>query len=133
MGNLLHSAVAQHVLITLDPIFSEIDGELIEIIPPGIRTQPNHHRDRGYALTEVNHLSDAMFSTMFRMDRAAFASLLRLVSPFLPDIDEHMAIVSSGSYITKATKLYATLRYLAGGSYIDICFVWGISKTSFFH
>eukprot|EP01039_Chlorochromonas_danica_P011245 gene11245-12544_t len=132
MGNQLHNLVAQHVLNALDPISSEIDGELIELVPSESITLPNRHRDRGYALTEVTQLSDNMFSTMFRMDREAFNNLLGLVSPFLPDTDEHMAIVSSGSYITKATKLYATLRYLAGGSYIDICFAWGISKASFF-
>jgi hypothetical protein len=43
-----------------------------------------------------------------------------------------MAISSSGSPISKATTLYATLRYLAGGSFYDICFAWDIGKSTFF-
>jgi hypothetical protein len=50
----------------------------------------------------------------------------------MPDTNQQMAKSSSGSSIPNATKLYATLRYLAGGSFHDICFAWGIAKSSFF-
>jgi hypothetical protein len=92
----------------------------------------NRERDRGYALREVEALSEENFMKMFRMNRAGFALLLEKVAPFIKDTDEAMAKVSSKSCITKATKLYCTLRWLAGGSYIDICFAWGIAKGSFF-
>ena len=69
---------------------------------------------------------------MFRMNREGFEKLLGLISPILHDTDETMAKLSSGSTISKRTKLYATLRWLAGGSYLDICFAWGISSPSFF-
>jgi hypothetical protein len=49
----------------------------------------------------------------------------------MPDTNQQMAKSSSGSSIPNATKLYATLRYLAGGSFHDICFAWGIAKSSF--
>ena len=42
-----------------------------------------------------------------------------------------MAGVSAGSAISMRTKLYATLRWLARGSYLDICFAWGLSKSAF--
>ncbi len=39
---------------------------------------------------------------------------------------------SSGSNISLRTRLACTLRWLAGGSYIDICFEFGISPGSFY-
>jgi hypothetical protein len=40
---------------------------------------------------------------------------------------------SSGSEIPTATKVAITLRWLAGGSYIDICFAFGIAPGTFYH
>lgn len=96
------------------------------------RTIRNRHRNRGYAIEEVTHIMESTFSSMFRMSRDGFEELLLLISPFMHDTDERMAVVSSGSFIAKRTKLFATLRWLAGGSYLDICFAWGISKSAFF-
>lgn len=93
----------------------------------------NRHRNRGHALNEIDHVSEKTFSKMFRMDRASFGLLLGKVSPFLQDTDEERAIQSSGAVVTKQTKLYATLRWLAGGSYLDICFGWGLAEGSFFN
>ena len=50
----------------------------------------------------------------------------------MPLTNEEMAIRSSGSSITNRTKLYVTLRWLAGGSYLDLCFAWGLSLSSFY-
>mmetsp|Transcript_27898 Transcript_27898/g.38425 ORF Transcript_27898/g.38425 Transcript_27898/m.38425 type:complete len:142 (-) Transcript_27898:279-704(-) len=68
---------------------------------------------------------------MFRITRGGFEELLALISPFMHDTDEY-AIYSSGSSISKRTKLYVTLRWLAGGSYLDICFAWGIAESTFY-
>ena len=84
------------------------------------RTQPNRKRSRGWALQEIDVVSDAFFQRMFRMDRNGFNQLLSRISPRLPMYDERMAINSSGSAISKKTRLACTLRWLAGGSYIDI-------------
>ena len=51
----------------------------------------NRHRDRGYALHEVDELSESSFATMFRMNREGFEKLLCLISPILHDADETMA------------------------------------------
>eukprot|EP01033_Poteriospumella_lacustris_P007850 gene7850-gene8596 len=59
----------------------------------------NRHRNRGYAVEEVEQLSDVEFRKMFRMTREGFSSLLEI---------------------------------LAGGSYLDITFAFGVSKTAFF-
>jgi hypothetical protein len=42
-------------------------------------------------------------------------------------------INSSGRVIPVAIKLAATLRWLAGGSYVDISTIFGLSMSSFFH
>jgi hypothetical protein len=92
----------------------------------------NRHRNRGFALEEVNFLSDKDFRKMFRMDRASFEALLGMVSNFLPDVNQEMAKRSSGGAVSKRTKLYVTLRWLAGGIYLDLCFAWGISEGEFY-
>ena len=96
------------------------------------RTEGNRHRNRGYALNEVQHLTDQEFLRMFRMSRAKFEELTLLIEDYMPDINEDMAKLSSGSTITNRTKLHVTLRWLAGGSYLDLCFGWGISIPSFY-
>jgi len=96
------------------------------------RATRNRHRNRGFALGEVQHLSDSTFESMFRLTRAGFEDLLGIISPFMHDTIEHMAVRSSGSVVSKRTKLHVTLRWCAGGSYLDLCFAWGISKTTFF-
>jgi hypothetical protein len=81
---------------------------------------------------EVEQLSDVEFRKMFRMTREGFSSLLEILGPFMYEGDEEMARRSSGSSISKRTKLFCTLRWLAGGSYLDITFAFGVSKTAFF-
>jgi hypothetical protein len=92
----------------------------------------NRHRNRGHALHEVEAISDSIFSKMFRMDRRGFEEFYIKIAPFTHESNTDMAIMSSGSSITTKTKLYCTLRWLAGGSYLDICFVWGAAESSFF-
>lgn len=68
---------------------------------------------------------------MFRVDRRSFA-LLETEIDGLIRRDEIKAKASSGSVISTRTRLAVTLRWLAGGSSIDLCFAWGLSKTSFY-
>jgi hypothetical protein len=98
------------------------------------RKPRNRHRNRGYAISEMNSLKilqPALFQRMFRVDVDSFDELVRLLDPVLKK-NEDFAILSSGSVISTATRLAVTLRWLAGGSYIDLCFAWGVSKTSFY-
>ena len=45
---------------------------------------------------------------------------------------DQFAVLSSGSSISVRTRLAVTLRWLAGGSYLDICFGWGIASSTFY-
>jgi hypothetical protein len=102
MGNLLSDQVTQVILNNLDTMIDEENNELDERINFQ-RRHKNRHRDRGYALREVDFLSDAEFQSMFRMNRVGFTALLALVSNFLVDGNR---VMSSGSMITKEkTKL----------------------------
>lgn len=95
------------------------------------RKPKNRHRNRGFAVGEMEHLTDRQFKEMFRIDRAAFDWLVEELDPALRR-NEVKAKNSSGSAISTTIRLAVTLRWLAGGSHIDLCFAWGVSKSSFF-
>jgi len=114
-------------------------------IQEGIDTEPaikvpksaNRHRNRGFMLLEMDFKSDCDFKAMFRMSRGGFDKLLGIISTKMNHSDSPISLMratsSSGSPISKKAKLGATLRWLAGGSYHDICTEFGISPNSFFN
>jgi hypothetical protein len=71
------------------------------------------------------------FSRHLRMSKGSFDKLL---SYLLPGLTDHMdkAPPGRGGPIIPELRLYATIRYLVGGSYTDIHFFCGISETSFY-
>ena len=69
---------------------------------------------------------------VFRMTRVSFNKLLDLIKDQISP-DEKQAKNSSGSAISAATKLGATIRFLAGGSYIDIAGLYGLDPNNFFN
>ena len=79
----------------------------------------------------MDKITDEVFQKMFRVDRATFNELSELIDPTVKR-NELKAIQSSGSCIPTETRLAVTLRWLAGGIYLDLCFAWGISISSFF-
>ena len=91
----------------------------------------NRHRRRGWALEELAYMADYQFKAMFRFDRETFEEIVSKVKLDVKK-SEVKAISSSGSEISTITKVACTLRFLAGGSYHDIIFAFGISKTSFY-
>jgi hypothetical protein len=93
---------------------------------------PNRHRERGWALRQMDEMPDELFRRMFRLDRATFDSHVILLKNHMRPLNEQKAINSSGSAISVKTRLAVSLRWLAGGSYLDICFAFAISYTSFY-
>jgi hypothetical protein len=98
-----------------------------------VNRAPNRKRNRGYGLKEMDLLSDNDFKRMFRLSRNAFNFLFEILQDAYIESDEIKAKASSGSTISLRTKLAVSLRWLAGGSYLDLCFAFGIAKGSFFH
>jgi len=70
---------------------------------------------------------------MFRVDRATFEDILDQVAPHIKVPNEVKACNSSGGSISLKTKLAVSRRWLAGGSYLDLCFAWGIALSTFYH
>jgi hypothetical protein len=70
------------------------------------------------------------FSRHLRMSKRSFDRLLSFILPFMAD--ERDKANGRGGPIIPELRLYATLRYLAGGSYTDIHFFCGISETSLY-
>jgi len=70
------------------------------------------------------------FQRHIRMSPASFKKLLSFIRDDLM-VDQEMANIRGGAILPEIA-LYATLRYLAGGSYSDIRFFTGISTSSFY-
>jgi hypothetical protein len=56
-------------------------------------------------------------------NRGTFDELLELEAPLILHRDAQKAVNSSGTPIHPKTRLAVTLRWLAGGSYVDLCFL----------
>jgi hypothetical protein len=91
-----------------------------------IRRTANIKRDRSDVLRKIARMGDDFFKRMFRLDRATFYSLLTLIRPKL-ESDQLQAERSSGSPVVPVIKLAIALRYLAGGSYLDLVFAFCVS------
>jgi DDE superfamily endonuclease len=72
-----------------------------------------------------------MFRRHMRMSHESFVKLLSMIKPHISNPDVRMGALRGG-VILPELRLYATLRYLAGGSYTDICFFCGISTSMFY-
>jgi hypothetical protein len=118
-------------LSALDIHILNVKGKAKRIRRRRIKTR---WRNRGYALNEMEQMSDQDFTAMFRMDREAFDELLELVKNkvMVSDRGNVNAKNTSGSVILPRTRLAVTLRWLAGGSVHDICFAFGVARASFY-
>ena len=72
---------------------------LIKVWQRNRRKPKNRHRNRGFAVEEMEHLTDRQFKEMFRIDRAAFDWLSEELDPLLRR-NEVKAKNSSGSAIS---------------------------------
>lgn len=98
-----------------------------------IRTRSRNRKyNRDHGLRFMAQLKDDEFHRMFRISRDGFYKLLLKIRPFLQKKNPKQATNSSGSPISNTTKLAATLRWMAGGSYLDICGLFGLDFPNFF-
>ena len=92
-------------------------------------------RDRlewDFHVTQLDKEGPHSFQSLYRMDRPAFLKLCSLRNPYV-----HVNLVMSKNRtgkgpITTAIALHCLLRWLGGGSYLDIRLSAGISLTSFY-
>ena len=70
------------------------------------------------------------FKRRLRMSKSSFDKLLSFIKEDLM-VNETKANMRGGSILPEVC-LFCTLRWLAGGSYLDICDITGISRGSFY-
>ena len=87
----------------------------------------NGNRNRWLILQKIHRMSDSFFKKYFRMDRPSFKILL----------DKILHCVSPTKYnqcklriIHPSIKLAVALRFLAGGSYLDLSFAFDIPDNT---
>ena len=76
------------------------------------------------------HIARGTFKQRLRMEKESFDLLLSYIYEWLL-VNEQMANLRGGTIIPELC-LYCTLGWLAGGSYLDISDVAGISRSSFY-
>ena len=89
-------------------------------------------RDRQAAMERIASYSAKEFRRRFRMLRWQFEFICDLIRSDVEvdDAGKLQAIRSSGSYVCVELRLAATLRILAGGSYLDAGDLYAISPSS---
>jgi len=88
-------------------------------------------RDRGRQdwLKRVDALYDEEFKRFFRTPRKLFDQLADILRPTLERRSKHASSLRGGAVIAEI-KLGVALRWLAGGSYLDIAMCHGVAPTS---
>ena len=82
----------------------------------------------------VRSLTPAEFKRTYRMTLKTFYAVLRNIRPAIMSSvkSRKKARRDLGGAVAAELKLSMTLRYLAGGSYLDIYQMHGVSRTTFF-
>ena len=92
-------------------------------------------RDRlewGKHVEELVAEGDYAFSRLYRMEYHSFSRLCDIIRPTV-EVDEEMSSLRTGKGpITVEIMLHCLLRWLGGGSYLDIRLSAGISVASFY-
>jgi hypothetical protein len=114
MGNTLLTGIFPNLTVLLHHHIAP--GECLPRNPRKRKRSCNRRCNCEFILEEIKQLSDQDFRKMFRMKRSSFYKLYSAIEPLLYAPNNLMACQSSGSCISKLTKLYCTLRWLAGGS-----------------
>ena len=94
----------------------------------------NMPRNREEVIRKINNLSDEFFRKLYRMDRPTFNWLLEKIRPRFEKKKGRrggdsirQGENSSSEFIDPMIRLAVTLRFLAGGSYLDLAFGYHIS------
>ncbi len=133
MGNILTTSIRPDMAISPHSLLLLEEQQCHGARGRKRKRRSNRKRNRSFILNEIDHLTELEFRKMIRMRRDSFEKLYGALEPLLYTPNAAMARRSSGSIILKKTKLYCTLRWLAGGSYLDICIAYGVFRSSFFY
>ncbi len=118
MGNILSTSIWPDMAISLHSLLLLEEWQCHGARGRKRKRRSNRKCNRSFILNEIDHLTELEFGKMFRMRRDSFEKLYRTLETLLYTPNAAMSWWSSGSIISKKTKLYCTLRWLAGGSYL---------------
>eukprot|EP00808_Paulinella_micropora_P004375 g41034.t1 len=90
---------------------------------------PGSKRHRMDWETRVASLSDRRFTRRYRVTKEQFDTLL---SRLLPELEVACAKAHSYASVAPELQLSMTLRFLAGGSYLDIADLHGVGESTFY-
>ena len=77
-------------------------------------------------------VADGSFKKMFRMSEHQFDDLVGILTPYLAvNVDQARRATLAG-HIPAALRVAGTLRFLAGGSYLDVFHLLGVGVSSFY-
>ena len=79
-----------------------------------------------------SNLTDFEFRRLYRMERPTFRALCDRLRPRLTCDTEMGRRGSPGGPVAPELKLSMTLRFMAGGSYLDIVLYHGVHRSTFF-
>jgi hypothetical protein len=85
----------------------------------------------GFALEQMNRLEAPLFKRMFRVDREPSSLFWKKIQVHFTSSEENVDN-SSGQPVVLKTRLAVSLWWLAGGSYLDLCFAWGMVVSTFY-
>ena len=92
--------------------------------------QAKVHRERMIWGSFLGGLTRPEFSRMFRMDHATFEFVVERLSPRLQR--DFLQSERGGRYISPSLQVGFTIRWLAGGSSLDLRERYGVSRSSFY-
>lgn len=131
----VHVAVVKQLL--QDPsstLYNDLFGSPVQAAAEaaGARTRARHvERQRLDWVQHCTSLDDHEFTRYYRVDKPTFQHILERLRPALTT-DEEMARRGSSGPISPELQLSMTLRFLAGGSYLDIMLLHGVHRSTFF-
>ena len=120
--------ICHHYLLLTSAIITELDS--ISDLSKKSRRKSNFDQCLAWQVFATHHSICLEFCRHLCMSFQSFHKLVGLLNDSLL-VDQEMASLHGGALIPELC-VYITLWYLAGGSYTDIFFLVGISKSSFF-
>jgi len=84
-------------------------------------------------ISELTAEGNDAFQRLYKMEYSLFLKLCSIISPQVQVNDEMSRRRTGKDSVTVEIMLHCCLRWLAGGSYLDIKLSAGISKAAFYN
>lgn len=96
------------------------------------REPPKHRKRLDWNEFRRQRVADGSFKRMFRMSEFQFDDLIGILGPVLAVDKDQARRATVAGHIPAELRLAGTLRYLAGGSYLDVFHLLGVGISSYY-